>query len=364
MTSFSSALCKLQGSQAKSQEFSAALAFPLESRSCTHRNRDPLRQLRASRLSYPSNITMSDKITGTERDVVKLLSELPQSYFQAMSTGGDASSHESSTNTGAKWVQEQEKARGGNAQRELAVIAALKTLQTHLPNLTPAERSRVRQELPFASPEWLEGLAIMTADGSGTSSISEKSMNQSFHEDPVHREQPGPNRLIRSSVTIQVPVTRHAESLNEMTDRVIETTTDARLQCRVPVQGHPGVGASLGLGVEEAADEWGVHGKSCPSNAHKQRAPLSSPRWNVTPEQRKTLEAFFEQVPLPSRAARQLLATKMGVSPQQIKVWFRNRRQRKRVSGQGGSGGHSLGTLQQSGNSYGDWGHMDVSQAE
>ena len=346
MTSFSSALCKLQGSQAKSQEFSAALAFPLESRSCTHRNRDPLRQLCASRLSYPSNITMSDKITGAERDVVKLLSELPQSYFQAISTGGDASSPESSE---AKWVLEQEKARGGKAQREVAVITALKTLQTHLPNLTPAERSRVRQELPFASPEWLEGLAIMTADGSGTSSISEKSMNQSFHEDPVHREQPGPNRLIRSSVTIQVPVTRHAESLNEMTDRVIETTTDARLQCRVPVQGHPGVGASLGLGVEEAADEWGVHGKSCPSNAHKQRAPLSSPRWNVTPEQRYTLEAFFEQAPLPSRAARQLLATKMGVSPQQIKVWFRNARQRKR-QGHGcteaASLGPHVGTLQ------------------
>ena len=81
----------------------------------------------AGRLSFPSSIAMSDKITGTERDVVKLLSELPQSYFQAMSTGGDASSHESSTNTGAKWVQEQEKARGNNAQRELAVIAALKT---------------------------------------------------------------------------------------------------------------------------------------------------------------------------------------------------------------------------------------------
>ena len=36
------------------------------------------------------------------------------------------------------------------------------------------------------------------------------------------------------------------------------------------------------------------------------------------------------QAPLPSRAARQLLATKMGVSPQQIKVWFRNAWQRKR----------------------------------
>ena len=300
------------------------------------------------RLPFPSSIAMSDKITGTERDVVKLLSELPQSYFQAMSTGGDASSHESSTNTGAKWEQEQEKARGNNAQRELAVIAALKTLQTHLPNLTPAERSRVRQELPFASPEWLEGLAIMMADGSGTSSISEKSMNQSFYEGQAHGEQPGPNRLIRSSVTLQVPVTRHVESLNEMADHVIETATDTRLQCRVPV--HPGVGASLGLGKEEAAaDEWGVHGKSCPSNAHKQRAPLSSPRWNVTAEQRYTLEAFFEQAPLPSRAARQLLATKMGVSPQQIKVWFRNARQRKR-QGLGctevASLGPHVGTLQ------------------
>ncbi|KOO29275.1 zinc finger protein (homeobox domain) [Chrysochromulina tobinii] len=133
-----------------------------------------------------------------------------------------------------------------------------------------------------------------------------------------------------------------------MADHVIETATDTRLQCRVPV--HPGVGASLGLGKEEAAaDEWGVHGKSCPSNSHKQRAPLSSPRWNVTAEQRYTLEAFFEQAPLPSRAARQLLATKMGVSPQQIKVWFRNARQRKR-QGLGGtevaSLGPHVGTLQ------------------
>ena len=72
---------------------------------------------------------------------------------------------------------------------------------------------------------------------------------------------------------------------------------------------------------------------------------------NVTPEQQEKLEAVFEQAPKPSHAAHQLLATKMGVSPQQTKVWFCDARQRKRVLGQGGSGGGSLGTLQQSENS-------------
>lgn len=71
----------------------------------------------------------------------------------------------------------------------------------------------------------------------------------------------------------------------------------------------------------------------------------------MTPEQQEKLEAVFEQAPKPSHAAHQLLATKMGVSPQQTKVWFRDARQRKRVLGQGGSGGGSLGTLQQSENS-------------
>ena len=68
---------------------------------------------------------------------------------------------------------------------------------------------------------------------------------------------------------------------------------------------------------------------------------------NVTPEQQENLEAVFEQAPKPSHAAHRLLATKMGVSPQKTKVWFRDARQRKRVLGQGGS----LGTLQQSENS-------------
>ena len=155
-----------------------------------------------------------------------------------------------------------------------------------------------------------------------------------------------------------------------------------------------GVGEDNGEVEEEASNEQSVNGS--PSNPHEQRAPLASPRWCVTPEQRKKLEAFLEQVPLPSLAACQLLAVKMGVSPQQIEDWFSDRRRllaaqeglgqeghsalaghstavratvreeqrRKRVSGERVPRVPSLGTLQQSGRSYGDWEAMDVSQAE
>jgi hypothetical protein len=85
-----------------------------------------------------------------------------------------------------------------------------------------------------------------------------------------------------------------------------------------------GVGEDNGEVEEEASNEQSVNGS--PSNPHEQRAPLASPRWCVTPEQRKKLEAFLEQVPLPSHAACQLLAVKMGVSPQQIEDWFSDRR--------------------------------------
>ena len=149
---------------------------------------------------------------------------------------------------------------------------------------------------------------------------------------------------------------------------------------------------------EEASNEQSVNGS--PSNPHEQRAPLASPRWCVTPEQRKKLEAFLEQVPLPSHAACQLLAVKMGVSPQQIEDWFSDRRRllaaqeglgqeghsalaghstadrvtvkvtvseeqrRKRVSGERVPRVPSLGTIQETWRSYGDWKAMDVSQAE
>ena len=176
---------------------------------------------------------MSERPTGSERDassqppLVKFLSELPQSLFKAMSTGRDASPKTDAL--------EQEDA-DGNAQREEKVIAALKTLQTHLPQLTPAEQSRVKQELPFASPEWLDGLAIsarVRADSSGTSLKSETSTSQLFHDGSVHgglAKSPDINRRNRDSVTIQVPAMKREESINEMTERVVETATDARLR--------------------------------------------------------------------------------------------------------------------------------------
>lgn len=100
----------------------------------------------------------------------------------------------------------------------------------------------------------------------------------------------------------------------------------------------------------------------------------------------KKLEAFLEQVPLPSLAACQLLAVKMGVSPQQIEDWFSDRRRllaaqeglgqeghsalaghstadrvtvreeqrRKRVSGERVPLVPSLGTIQETWRSYGD----------
>jgi broad specificity phosphatase PhoE len=182
---------------------------------------------------------MSERPTEAKRDassqppLVKFLSELPQSLFKAMSIGRDAS-----PKTEPKWVLQEaigQESADGNAQREEQVIAALKTLQTHLPHLTPAEQSRVKQELPFASPEWLDGLAIsarVRADGSG-SSKSETSMSQLFHDGSVHgglARSSGTDRRNRDSVTNQVPVMKREESINEMTERVVETATDARLR--------------------------------------------------------------------------------------------------------------------------------------
>ena len=158
-----------------------------------------------------------------------------------------------------------------------------------------------------------------------------------------------------------------------------------------------GVEEDSGGVEEEASNQQSVNGS--PSTPHKQRTPQASPSRCVTPEQRKKLEAFFEQVPLPSLAACQLLAVKMGVSLQQIEDWFSDRRRlpaaqeglgreghsalaghstavrvtvrvsvreeqrRKRVSGERVPRVPSLGTLQQSGRSNGDWEAMDVSQA-
>lgn len=56
-----------------------------------------------------------------------------------------------------------------------------------------------------------------------------------------------------------------------------------------------------------------------------------APRWMVDELQLRQLEEVFKQVKTPSPALRQALAQQMGVTPKQIQVWFRNRRQRERI---------------------------------
>lgn len=67
--------------------------------------------------------------------------------------------------------------------------------------------------------------------------------------------------------------------------------------------------------------------------ATRKRACMVTPRWSVSREQKRLLEEFFKTVQTPSRGAREALAQQMGVTPQQVKVWFRNQRQRIRLSG-------------------------------
>lgn len=58
----------------------------------------------------------------------------------------------------------------------------------------------------------------------------------------------------------------------------------------------------------------------------KRRAPMATPRWSILREQKQLLEEFFKAVPFPSHAARIALAEQLGVSCQQVKAWFRNKR--------------------------------------
>jgi len=60
------------------------------------------------------------------------------------------------------------------------------------------------------------------------------------------------------------------------------------------------------------------------------RAKLLTPRWHVVQSELRILESVFESDPTPSRELREKLALDMGVTPRQVQVWFRNRRQRVR----------------------------------
>uniref|UniRef100_A0A7S2DSA2 Homeobox domain-containing protein n=1 Tax=Haptolina brevifila TaxID=156173 RepID=A0A7S2DSA2_9EUKA len=64
----------------------------------------------------------------------------------------------------------------------------------------------------------------------------------------------------------------------------------------------------------------------------KRRSKLTAPRWSIAQNQLAQLQEIFKTVKAPSLAVRQMLGRQMGVSPRQIQVWFRNRRQRVRLA--------------------------------
>lgn len=69
------------------------------------------------------------------------------------------------------------------------------------------------------------------------------------------------------------------------------------------------------------------------SNANfSKRAKLTTPRWSIKAQHLRQLEEVFKAVKAPSYPLRQALAEQMGVTPRQVQVWFRNRRQRVRLS--------------------------------
>ena len=73
-----------------------------------------------------------------------------------------------------------------------------------------------------------------------------------------------------------------------------------------------------------------------PMFSYQKRAKLTNPRWTISSAQLTRLESLFKEVHTPSLAMRQQLAQEMGVTPRQIQVWFRNRRQRVRLAKLGG----------------------------
>lgn len=94
---------------------------------------------------------------------------------------------------------------------------------------------------------------------------------------------------------------------------------------------HVAVAVSADQQDQDDAEEEEEDAHEGPSKK-KRRAPMAMPRWSVSHEQKLLLEEFFAAVPMPSRAARTALAEQLGVSSQQVKVWFRNQRQRTRLA--------------------------------
>lgn len=71
------------------------------------------------------------------------------------------------------------------------------------------------------------------------------------------------------------------------------------------------------------------HGRSDRMRCRK--SPLM--RWNISKPDQRIMEAVFAKTRYPSSEMLNMLARQMGVTLQQVKVWFRNRRQRVRLDG-------------------------------
>jgi len=87
---------------------------------------------------------------------------------------------------------------------------------------------------------------------------------------------------------------------------------------------------SLVLPLDEFTAAFDI-GSDLPRQTQK-RSKLTAPRWSVPRTQLNQLEEIFRTVKAPSATLRQFLSEKMGVTPRQIQVWFRNRRQRVRLA--------------------------------
>ena len=90
-------------------------------------------------------------------------------------------------------------------------VQALQGLQGTLHNLTPADQAKVQRALPFASPEWLQGLGISIGAGQESSTSPEHSSNGGSSHGRAH-----PLDVSNSS------------SRSKQLDALVETADDAR----------------------------------------------------------------------------------------------------------------------------------------
>jgi len=90
-------------------------------------------------------------------------------------------------------------------------VQALQGLQGTLHNLTPADQAKVQRALPFASPEWLQGLGISIGAG------------QEFSTSPEHSSNGGSSHGRAHPLDVS-----NSSSRSKQLDALVETADDAR----------------------------------------------------------------------------------------------------------------------------------------